>query len=75
MHRYGMTVPFDGVPLGEQRDWFEELVDLGYTDAWSSEANGTDAFTRSRWLRCGRHRCDWVAPSPPRTPAGQVSWR
>ena len=45
MHRYGMTVPFDGVALGEQRDWFEELADLGYTDAWSSEANGTDAFT------------------------------
>jgi probable F420-dependent oxidoreductase len=44
-YRYGMTVPFDGVALGEQRDWFEELVDLGYTDAWSSEANGTDAFT------------------------------
>lgn len=40
-----MTVPFDGVPLHEQRDWFRELEDLGYTDAWSSEANGTDAFT------------------------------
>jgi probable F420-dependent oxidoreductase len=45
MRRYGMTVPFDGVPLHEQRDWFTELEDLGYTDAWSSEANGTDAFT------------------------------
>ena len=43
--RYGMTVPFDGVPLHEQREWFAELEDLGYTDAWSSEANGTDAFT------------------------------
>lgn len=43
--RYGMTVPFDGVPLHEQREWFAELQDLGYTDAWSSEANGTDAFT------------------------------
>ncbi len=43
--RWGMTVPFDGVPLGEQRDWFRELVDLGYTDAWSSEADGADAFT------------------------------
>jgi probable F420-dependent oxidoreductase len=43
--RYGMTVPFDNVPLGEQREWFEELVDLGYTDVWSSEANGADAFT------------------------------
>jgi probable F420-dependent oxidoreductase len=43
--RHGMTVPFDGVPLGEQRDWFRELVDLGYTDVWSSEADGADAFT------------------------------
>ncbi|CAN5556278.1 LLM class F420-dependent oxidoreductase [soil metagenome] len=43
--RPGMTVPLDGVPLSEQADWFRELEDLGYTDLWSSEANGTDAFT------------------------------
>jgi probable F420-dependent oxidoreductase len=42
---YGMTVPFDGIPLSEHREWFEELVRLGYTDVWSSEADGTDAFT------------------------------
>jgi probable F420-dependent oxidoreductase len=42
---YGMTIPFDGVPLGEHRAWLEDLVDLGYTDAWSAEADGTDAFT------------------------------
>jgi probable F420-dependent oxidoreductase len=42
---YGITVPFDGVPLADHREWFEELVDLGYTDVWSSEADGTDAFT------------------------------
>lgn len=42
---YGITIPFDGVPLAEHRGWFEELVDLGYTDVWSSEADGTDAFT------------------------------
>jgi probable F420-dependent oxidoreductase len=40
-----MTIPFDGIPLHEQREWIEELVDLGYTDAWSSEANTSDAFT------------------------------
>lgn len=40
-----MTVPFDGIPLSEQGDLFAELADLGYTDLWSSEANGTDAFT------------------------------
>lgn len=43
--RYGMTIPFDGVPLSDQRDWIVELEDLGYTDVWSSEANGADAFT------------------------------
>src|SRR3984957_13943566 len=42
---YGMTVPFDDVPLATHREWYEELVDLGYTDLWSSEADGTDAFT------------------------------
>jgi probable F420-dependent oxidoreductase len=45
MQRYGMTIPFDSVPLHEQRDWIVELADLGYTDVWSSEANGADAFT------------------------------
>jgi probable F420-dependent oxidoreductase len=60
MSAYGMTVPFDGVALSEQRGWFEELQELGYTDAWSSEANGSDAFTpltlASQWapkLRLG----------------------
>ena len=42
---YGITIPFDGVPLAQHRPWLEELVDLGYTDAWSAEADGTDAFT------------------------------
>jgi probable F420-dependent oxidoreductase len=42
---YGITVPFNGVPLSDHREWFEELADLGYTDLWSSEADGTDAFT------------------------------
>jgi probable F420-dependent oxidoreductase len=40
-----MTIPFDGVPLSEHREWFRELVDLGYTDVWSAEANGADGFT------------------------------
>jgi probable F420-dependent oxidoreductase len=40
-----MTIPFDGAPLHAQRDWIVELADLGYTDVWSSEANGADAFT------------------------------
>lgn len=60
MQRYGMTIPFAGVPLGEQADWIRELADLGYTDVWSSEADGADGFTplvlASQWapsLRLG----------------------
>lgn len=45
MNRYGMTIPMAGVPLSEHRDWFREMVDLGYTDLWSSEAGGQDGFT------------------------------
>lgn len=44
-NRYGMTIPFDGIPLHAQADMIRELVDLGYTDVWSSEANGADGFT------------------------------
>ena len=43
--RHGMTIPFDRVPLHDQREWIEELADLGYTDVWSSEATGADGFT------------------------------
>src|SRR5918996_2106039 len=45
MQRYGMTIPFDDAPLHAQRERIIELADLGYTDVWSSEANGADAFT------------------------------
>lgn len=40
-----MTIPFDGAPLHAQHEWVAELPDLGYTDVWSHEANGADAFT------------------------------
>lgn len=43
--RYGITIPFTGVPLPEQRELIASLPDLGYTDVWSSESSGADAFT------------------------------
>ena len=43
--RFGITVPFEGIPLSEHKSWFEELEQLGYTDVWSAEAGGFDAFT------------------------------
>jgi len=42
--RPGMTVPLPG-HLHAQADGLRELADLGYTDIWSSEADGADAFT------------------------------
>ena len=43
--RHGITVPFDGITLSEHREIYRELVDLGYTDVWSAESGGADAFT------------------------------
>src|SRR5690606_26183782 len=43
--RYGITVPLPGIPLAEQRDLVSSLPELGYTDVWSAEAGGADAFT------------------------------
>src|SRR4051794_30640069 len=42
--RPGMTVPLPG-PLHSHRDKLAELADLGYTDIWSAESDGADAFT------------------------------
>ena len=58
--RWGITLPLHGYALTEQRELVSSLADLGYTDAWSSELNGIDAFTTlvlaSQWtdrLRLG----------------------
>lgn len=59
-NRWGMTLPLPGLALGDQRALVASLTDLGYTDAWSSEINGADAFAplllAARWsphLRLG----------------------
>jgi probable F420-dependent oxidoreductase len=58
--RWGITLPLQGYSLAEQRGLVEALPDLGYTDAWSAELAGIDAFTplvlASQWsgqLRLG----------------------
>ncbi|MEE8346176.1 MAG: LLM class F420-dependent oxidoreductase [Dehalococcoidia bacterium] len=42
--RYGLTFPLEGVPLLEHREVLQEAERLGYTDAWTLEVDGTDAF-------------------------------
>jgi probable F420-dependent oxidoreductase len=43
--RWGITLPLYGSALADQREIVTELPALGYTDAWSAELNGIDAFT------------------------------
>lgn len=45
MSRWGVTLPLTGVALAAHRDLVRELPELGYTDVWSAETAGTDAFT------------------------------
>ena len=45
MGRWGITLPLTGVPVLQHRALVSELSDLGYTDVWSAETTGTDAFT------------------------------
>ncbi len=40
-----MSVPIGGTSLSDHQEVYRELVDLGYTDVWSSEADGADGFT------------------------------
>jgi probable F420-dependent oxidoreductase len=66
-----MTLPLPG-PLHSHRDKLGELADLGYTDVWSAESDGADAFTplalAAAWeprLRLGTA----IVPAFTRTPA------
>jgi probable F420-dependent oxidoreductase len=59
-NRWGITLPLHGLSLSEQREIITALPVLGYTDAWSSELAGVDAFSplvlASQWapeLRLG----------------------
>lgn len=45
MGRWGITIPLPGVPLLAHRELLPELAALGYTDAWTAETNGSDAFS------------------------------
>ena len=44
--RWGLTVPFTGVPLPGHVELYRRIEALGYDDLWSGETpNGTDGFT------------------------------
>jgi probable F420-dependent oxidoreductase len=69
--RPGMTVPLPG-HLHTHREKLIQLADMGYTDIWSAESDGADAFTplalASAWeprLRLGTA----IVPAYTRSPA------
>lgn len=44
--RWGLTVPFPGVPLADHPRLYRQAEELGYDDLWSGETpNGSDGFT------------------------------
>jgi probable F420-dependent oxidoreductase len=43
--RWSLSVPIEGFALGEHAELAREAERLGYTDAWSYEADGLDCFT------------------------------
>src|SRR3990167_3286226 len=43
--RWSLSVPMEGFTLAELADVAREAETLGYTDAWSFEADGVDCFT------------------------------
>ena len=45
MQRWGITFPLDGVSLRAHREVLREMEAIGYTDAWTAEVDGPDAFT------------------------------
>lgn len=42
---WGLTIPLTGVPLPTHAELVRALPGFGYTDVWSAETNGADAFT------------------------------
>ena len=43
--RWGLTVPFSGIPLAEHGELFRRIEAAGYDDVWTSETAGHDGFT------------------------------
>jgi probable F420-dependent oxidoreductase len=42
---WGVTLPLPGLTVDRHRFVVDRLPDLGYTDVWTAEGGGTDAFT------------------------------
>ena len=72
MGRYGLHFPLESLPIHAQREWVQELEDLGYDDLWSGEAQDVDGFTplavAAQWTSAMRLGCA-LLPVQTRGPA------
>lgn len=50
--RYGLTIPYPDLPLAAHQAPLREAAAAGYTDFWSAEASGSDAFTPLALASC-----------------------
>jgi probable F420-dependent oxidoreductase len=50
--RFGLTIPYPDLPLAAHQRLLREAAAAGYTDFWSAEASGTDAFTPLALAAC-----------------------
>ena len=55
--RWGLTLPFAGVPLAEHEPLVRRAEAAGYDDLWTGETNGPTASRRSRWPPPGPSGC------------------
>lgn len=44
MNRWGFSFPLGGIPLSAHREVLQQAEAMGYTDAWTPEVAGADAF-------------------------------
>ncbi len=43
--RWGLTLPFNGLPLADHAPFFRLAEELGYDDLWTGDTAGPDGFT------------------------------
>lgn len=72
LQRFGLSIPLNGVTLTESVELARRAEDLGYTDIWSAEVNGSDGFTPLMAAAAGTRQLRFgvaVAPAYTRPPA------
>ena len=75
LRRYGITVPFDGVPLTDHRTVVRGIAAARvHRRVVGRDRRRSTGSPRWPWLRPGRRPCSWAWPSSPPTPGVRPCW-